>query len=127
MTNNTTVCTLLLAAFRKDFQKLGGGLVSLAKSFEFDERPGMLLRIIRKTRKLYEIYCSWFQESKMIVKLIYFGEHFLKRATFRPASTGLDHALMVACGLKQVLAEGSGCRWGAVGIPDHDSWWGPVG
>jgi len=32
-----------ILAFRKDFQKLGGGLVSLAKSFEFDERPGMFL------------------------------------------------------------------------------------
>ena len=26
-------------------------------------------------------------------------------ATFRPASTGLDHALMVDCGLTQMLAE----------------------
>ena len=37
---------------------------------------------------------------------------------FRPASTCLDNAL-VACGLTQILAEGSSCRWGAVGIPDH--------
>ena len=27
------------------------------------------------------------------------------------ASTGLDHALVVACGLTQILAEGSSCRW----------------
>ena len=47
--------------------------------------------------------------------------------TFRTAFTGLDHAL-VACGLTQILAEGSGCRWGggAVGIPDHDSWQPPI-
>ena len=32
-------------------------------------------------------------------------------ATFRPASTGLDHALVV-CDLTQRLAEGSGCRGG---------------
>ena len=30
------------------------------------------------------------------------------------------------CDLTQIPTEGSGCRWGAVGIPDHDSWWGPV-
>ena len=46
-------------------------------------------------------------------------------AKFRPASTALDHALVV-CDLFQILAEGSGRRWGADGIPDHDSWWGPV-
>ena len=43
--------------------------------------------------------------------------------TIRPASTDLDHALVVACGLTQILEEGSGCRCGAVCIPDHDSWW----
>ena len=45
-------------------------------------------------------------------------------AIFGPASTCLDHSLMVACGLTHILEEGSGCRWegGAVGIPDHDSW-----
>ena len=46
-------------------------------------------------------------------------------ATFRPVSTGVDHA-WVACDLTQILTEGSGCRWGGggggVGIPDHDSW-----
>ena len=31
--------------------------------------------------------------------------------TFRPASTGLDHAL-VASGLTQILVETSRCRWG---------------
>ena len=41
-------------------------------------------------------------------------------ATFRSASTDLDHALAV-CDLTQIPAEGSGCRWGAVGIPDNDS------
>ena len=50
-----------------------------------------------------------------------------KKVTFRPASTGLDHTL-VACDLTQILAEGSGCRWGrAAGtMRDHDSCWGPV-
>ena len=42
---------------------------------------------------------------------------------FRSASTDLDHALIVY-DLTQILEEGSGYRWGgAVGIPDHDSWW----
>ena len=39
-------------------------------------------------------------------------------ATFRSASTDLDHTLVV-CDLTQIPAEGSGCRWGAAGIPDH--------
>ena len=34
---------------------------------------------------------------------------------------GFDHAL-VACGLTQILVEGSGRRWRAASIPDHDSW-----
>ena len=29
-------------------------------------------------------------------------------------------------GLTQIPAEGSGCRWGVAGIPDHDSLWGCV-
>ena len=41
-------------------------------------------------------------------------------ATFRSASTDLGYALLVVCDLTQILAEGSGCRSGAVGIPDHD-------
>ena len=49
----------------------------------------------------------------------------MDHATFRPASTGLDHALVVG-GFTQIPAEGSGCRWRAVGIPDHDSLWGCV-
>ena len=49
----------------------------------------------------------------------------MDHATFRPASTGLDHALVVGC-FTQILAEGSGCRWGAVSIPDQDSLWGSV-
>ena len=32
---------------------------------------------------LYRIYCSWLQESKLIVTLTYFGA---LNATFRPAS-----------------------------------------
>ena len=32
-------------------------------------------------------------------KLTYFGAGFLKHATFRPAFTDLEHALVVACGL----------------------------
>ena len=38
----------------------------------------------------------------------------------------LQHILVThVCDLTQIPAEGSGCRWGggAVGIPDHDSWW----
>ena len=46
-------------------------------------------------------------------------------ATFRSASTDLDRVLLV-CDLTQIPAEGSGCRWGAAGIPDHDSLWGRV-
>ena len=42
-------------------------------------------------------------------------------AMFRSTSTDIGHALVV-CDLTQIPAEGSGCRWGAVGIPDHDSW-----
>ena len=30
-------------------------------------------------------------------------------------TTGIDHPLVVACGLTQILAEGSGCRWGGGG------------
>ena len=32
--------------------------------------------------------------------------------------TDLGHALVVVCDLTHILAEGSGCRWGAAGIPD---------
>ena len=35
-------------------------------------------------------------------------------------TTDLGHALVVY-DLTQIPAEGSGCRWGAAGIPDHDS------
>ena len=45
--------------------------------------------------------------------------------TFRFASTDLDH-VSVVCDLTHIPAEGSGCRWGADGIPDHDSLWGRV-
>ena len=40
-------------------------------------------------------------------------------------TTDLGHALVV-CDLTQILAEGSGYRWGPAGIPDHDSLWGRV-
>ena len=50
--------------------------------------------------------------SELIVNLLTLERSFETCATFRPASTGLDHALVVACGLKQILAEGSGCRGG---------------
>ena len=40
--------------------------------------------------------------------------------TFRLAFTGLVDVLVV-CDLTQIPAEGSGDRWGATGIPDHDS------
>ena len=38
-------------------------------------------------------------------KLTYFGAklYTLFNTTFRPGSTGLDHALVVACGLTQIL------------------------
>ena len=53
-------------------------------------------------------------------KLTYFGVKFeTLNTTFRPASTGLDHALVVACGLTEILVEGSGCRWGSADIPIH--------
>ena len=51
-------------------------------------------------------------------------------ATFRSVTTYLGHALVV-CDLTQIRAEGSGCRWGAVGIhlhqttgPHHELWSG---
>ena len=40
--------------------------------------------------------------------------------------TDLGHALVVVYDLTQIPAEGSGCRRGAAGIPDHDSLWGRV-
>ena len=57
------------------------------------------------------------KNKKMIVKLTYFGAEFeTEYATFRPACTGLDHAFMVACGLTQILAEGSGRIWGSIWV-----------
>ena len=54
----------------------------------------------------------------MIVKIELCSGISETNATFRHASTGLDHAL-VARDLTQILAEGSGCRWGEdSGIPD---------
>ena len=44
---------------------------------------------------------------------------------FDLVTTDLGHALVVY-DLTQIPAEGSGCRWGAAGIPDHDSLWGRV-
>ena len=49
---------------------------------------------------------------KIYSKFTYFGAVFETSATFWPASTGLDHELVVACGLTQIPKEGSGCRWG---------------
>ena len=37
----------------------------------------------------------------------------LKRAMFRHVSTCIDHALVVACCLTQIPAEGSGCEGGS--------------
>ena len=59
----------------------------------------------------YKIHCSWLQQSKFIIYLLW-SEFCETRATFRSASTDLDHASVVACGLTQIPAEGSGCRWG---------------
>ena len=40
-----------------------------------------------------------------IIKLTYFGAEFeAECVTFRPASTVLDHASVVACGLTRILA-----------------------
>ena len=51
----------------------------------------------------------------------YFGPVSLKRMRhFNLLTTDLDHTLVV-CDLTHIPAEGSGCRWGAAGIPDHDS------
>ena len=51
----------------------------------------------------------------------YFGAISFKRMRrLDRLTTDLGHALVV-CDLTQIPAEGSGCRWGAVGIPDHDS------
>ena len=59
---------------------------------------------------------------KLIVKLTYVGAEFERKRRFDLFLQVIDHALVVACGLTQILAEGSGCTWGAVDIPDHDSW-----
>ena len=70
-----------------------------------------------------------FRENNVITDssfFTYFGEISLKRMrSFDLLTTDLDHALVV-CDLTQIPAEGSGCRWGAAGILDHDSLWGPV-
>ena len=50
---------------------------------------------------------------KINSQFTYFGSDFFKRATFQPASTGLDHTLVVACILTQI----------PVG-PHYDSWSG---
>ena len=56
----------------------------------------------------------------------YFGAISLKRIQSSDLlTTDIGHALVV-CDLTQIRAEGSGCRWGAAGIPDHDSLWGHV-
>ena len=56
----------------------------------------------------------------------YFGAIWVKRIRrFDLLTTDLGHALVVY-DLTQIPAEGSGCRWGAAGIPDHDSLWGRV-
>ena len=61
---------------------------------------------------------------KLIVVFTYFGAVSLKRMRrFDLLTTYLGHALVV-CDLTQIPAEGSGCRWGAASIPDHDSLWG---
>ena len=50
----------------------------------------------------------------------YFGAICVKRIRrFDLLTTDLGHALVVY-DLTQIPAEGSGCRWGAAGIPDHD-------
>ena len=65
--------------------------------------------------------------SQLIVIFNLLWSEFVEtNATFRSASTDLDHALVV-CDMTQIPAEGSGCRWGGgIGIPDHDSLWSPV-
>ena len=50
--------------------------------------------------------------NKDVIMIVNFKSEFLNRmAKFQPASTGLDHGLVV-CDLTQISAEGSGCRWG---------------
>ena len=57
---------------------------------------------------------------KIDSKLTNFGAKFgTLNTTFRPDSTGLDHGLVVACGLTQILAE-------AVG-QTHWNWWTLLG
>ena len=49
-------------------------------------------------------------QNTNIIKLL--GSGVLNGARYeRPASTGLDHSLVVVCDLTQILAVGSGCRW----------------
>ena len=61
---------------------------------------------------------SIFTTNSVDSKFTYLGAHLC--ATFRS-----DHALVV-CDLTQIPAEWSGCRSVAVGVPDHDSWWGAM-
>ena len=64
---------------------------------------------------------------KLIVVFSLTLERVLKRMRrFDLLPTDLGHALVVVCDLTHIPAEGSGCRWGAAGIPDHDSLWGRV-
>ena len=63
--------------------------------------------------------------SLIVIFNLLWSEFLETNATLRSDSTDLDHALVV-CDLTQIPVEGSECRWGTVGIPDHDSLWGQV-
>ena len=47
------------AAYKKEFQKLGDSFMALAKSFEFDTRPGCLLPIFCLREVFHLMYCLW--------------------------------------------------------------------
>ena len=54
-----------------------------------------------------------------------FVAHRFDYSILNPLPTGLGHAI-VGCDLTQIMAEGSGCRWGVAGIPSLDSWSGHI-
>ena len=68
-----------------------------------------------------EIYCSWLHESNFILNLLVLERIFLTRATFRPASTDVDHALVVAGSLTyQCVITIGGCSQLDLPMRDQD-------
>ena len=70
-----------------------------------------------------EIYCSWLQESNLILNLLVLERIFLTCATFRSASPDVDHTLVVAGSLTyQCVITIGGCWQLDLPMRDHH-WW----